>query len=41
MEEIDGDPNEEEQIEELRKVAGEYRERFEGNPWIQNMLVSL
>ncbi|KAK1923021.1 putative DNA mismatch repair protein MSH2 [Papiliotrema laurentii] len=29
---------EEQQVEELRKVAQEYRERFEGNPWVQGLL---
>lgn len=30
--------SEEAQVEELRKVAEEYRERFESSPWVQSLL---
>jgi hypothetical protein len=30
--------SEEDQVAELRRVAGEYRERFEASPWVQSLL---
>ncbi len=30
--------SEEAQVEELRKVAEEYRARFESSPWVQSLL---
>lgn len=30
--------SEEAQVEELRKVAEEYRTRFESSPWVQSLL---
>ena len=32
--------SEEEQVAELRKVAEEYKGRFEGNPWVQGLCES-
>ena len=29
---------EDEQIDELRRVAGEYKERFQGNAWVRGLL---
>ena len=35
------EPSEEEQVEELKKVAGEFAERFDANPWVTNLLETL
>lgn len=32
--------SEEEQVDQLRQVAKEYRDRFEGSPWVKELLQS-
>jgi DNA mismatch repair protein MSH2 len=35
-----GDMDEDEQVAELRRVAEEYKERFEGNEWVKGLMTS-
>ena len=35
-----GDMSEEEQVIELRRTAVEFRERFDGNPWVRGLMES-
>ena len=40
MEQADSDMGEEEQVEELRRTAAEFKDRFDANPWVTGLMES-